>query len=265
MENKLAVISQSTTQKPSASDALVREWLFRFGVNFEKDVAPVLPLWLEAFGGLKPETLEPLFRKALNTCKFFPKIADILEHAEQAKANAEEEAAAQKWTQVREYIRLHYNPDLRPQQPSGPRISERTQRAINAAGGLPYLSECIADDLVFARKRFIESYLRWDELHQEQFLLPDGEIKNLLAAFSDTKALTYAGPTFEELHEKGLAYSEELKASGRAGPNLPGAMRAIVKEAEPSPVIDTDGRRRELARQAEQIKSKYAPELEAAR
>jgi hypothetical protein len=206
MENKLAVISQSKTQERSASDSLIREWLFRFGVNFEKDVAPVLPLWLEAFGGMNPETLEPLFKKALMACKFFPRIADILEQVEHAKGNAAEEAAAQKWSEVLTYVRLEFNPDIPPcpacfqreqcDRHNPPRIyrqiGERTQRAINAAGGLAYIADCEPEEKQWARKRFIEQYIRYGELEQEQFLLPEGELKKLLAGAAETKSLVRA-------------------------------------------------------------------------
>jgi hypothetical protein len=253
MESKLAVISQSKTQEPSASDALVRERLFRFGVNFEKDVAPVLPLWLEAFGGMKPETLEPLFRKALNACKFFPKIADILEHVEHAKENASEEEAAQKWTWVLEYIRLHWNPDIPPR--NAPRISERTGRAIRAAGGFAYIADCDLESKQWARKRFIESYVRYGELQQEQYLLPDGELRNLLADVAQTKALPSSATTFEELHQRGLAYAKQIGApKPRIVPNA---------KPEPSRVVDVEGRRKELARQAEIIAQRYPETPEA--
>jgi hypothetical protein len=68
-------------------------------------------------------------------------------------------------------------------------MSKRTRRAINATGGLAYLSECIGDNLVFARKRFIEAYLRWDELKRDEYLLPPGEVKNLLADIASTMSV----------------------------------------------------------------------------
>ena len=70
MENKPAVISPSKTPRPSDSAALIREWLFRFGVEHKEDVAPRLPLWLEAFGSMDAKLLERLFSRALKTCKF---------------------------------------------------------------------------------------------------------------------------------------------------------------------------------------------------
>jgi hypothetical protein len=71
------------------------------------------------------------------------------------------------------------SPDFSPKNPRP--ISERTQRAINAAGGLDFIRECDAEALTWARKRFLESYVRWGELQQDQFMLPDGEVKSLFA------------------------------------------------------------------------------------
>ena len=59
----------------SRAENLIREWLFRFGINFQRDVASYLPLWLETFGGMEPKVLRSLFERAMRTCKFFPAIA----------------------------------------------------------------------------------------------------------------------------------------------------------------------------------------------
>jgi hypothetical protein len=117
-----------------------------------------------------------------------PTIGDIRQHLRKAAGSAADEEAAQKWTQVLEYIRLHWSPDI----PSKTRIRERTQRAINAAGGLAYIADCEPEAKQWARKRFLEAYVRYAELQQEQYLLPDGEVKNLLAGLAQTKALEAA-------------------------------------------------------------------------
>jgi len=123
-----------------------------------------------------------------------------------------DEKAAQKWNEVRRYIREDYHPDLKHHQCR--RISERTSRAINAAGGLGYVSECIGDDLVLARKRFIESYLRWDELEQDKFLLPEGEVKRLLAETAKTMSV-------ERLLERPKAVEPALKPAQSKGARIP--------------------------------------------
>jgi hypothetical protein len=71
------------------------------------------------------------------------------------------------------------SPDYAPRNPRP--ISERTRRAIAAAGGLDFIRECDPDALTWARKRFLESYVRYGELEQDKYLLPDGELKTLIA------------------------------------------------------------------------------------
>jgi hypothetical protein len=153
-----------------------------------QEQAVYFKMWSDGFADIPFDRLSVAFVACLRSHAFktMPSIADIRKHIDKAKGNCGEEQAALKWDEVRKMIRLHYSPDI-PWH--GPKISERTQRAINAAGGMAYIAECIGDDLVFARKRFIESYLRWDELKQDEYLLPDGEVKRLLADVARAKAL----------------------------------------------------------------------------
>lgn len=135
-------------------------------------------LWLEGFADLPLPVLEAAFRKAIKACKFWPKVADIREHIARAETNSNEEEAAGRWEKVRAYA-VRLSPDFPDRNP--PRISERTQRAIAAAGGLDFIRDCDAESLTWARKRFIEGYTRWGELEQDKYLLPEGEIKKLFA------------------------------------------------------------------------------------
>src|SRR5216684_2461330 len=103
MESQLLPISLCKPQETLAStDKLIREWLFRFAVEHKEDIAPRLPLWLEAFGAIDAATLEKLFIRAFGTCKFFPKIAEILEPMRKAKDAATPEAAEIAWERVLE-------------------------------------------------------------------------------------------------------------------------------------------------------------------
>ena len=189
MEDQLLPISPCATQRDSAStDKLIREWLFRFGVNFEKDVLPFLPLWLEVFGGMDAETLGSLFRKALRTCKFFPRVADILEPLDNTALSLG--SADLKWQEVLGYCRMYVSPDMPGGATRGaPRISPRTMTAIRAAGGLFYIQDCSLESLQWAKKRFVESYIAWETLKRDEFLLPDGPLKDLITGAAEEKAL----------------------------------------------------------------------------
>lgn len=205
-------ISRCKTQEHSAStDALIREWLFRFGVEHKEDVAPRLPLWLEAFGGMDAQTLESLFRKTLKTCRFFPKVAEILEHISKAESNATNEAAEQAWQRVLEIRRVSWNPDIPgPFDRAMAALPERIRQAARASG--VFRDVASADDLhVWAKKRFLESFTAYGEREQDAFLLPDGEIKNMLADFSARKALPAPAVCETDPHARGVEYGKKLR------------------------------------------------------
>lgn len=107
-----------------------------------------------------------------------PPIPQDLAKAEESAVNLE---AEQKWQQV-----LAYAQTTSPDYASRPvRIKEQTQAAIRAAGGLDWIRDCPDDDLQWAKKRFIEAYQQWTALDKGQYLLPDGELKNLIASHAD--------------------------------------------------------------------------------
>jgi hypothetical protein len=158
---------------------MIQDWILRFALNSRQELDEMAlqgyqQLWESAFAGLGVEALTGAFNRTLRECKFMPAVADVLSHVESVKASAREELAERKWQQVLEYIRLHYNPDL---SSAGPKISEHTLSAIRAAGGLAYLSECQPEEKQWARKRFIEAYMRWEELQRDYALLPEGDSK----------------------------------------------------------------------------------------
>ena len=195
MQQQIQDLTLSQQQQPSdsaARDSLIKEWVFRFQANCDKNLTStqagaIVALWAESFSDLSDTTLEAAFRRTICECKFWPKIADIREHIERAKDNSAQEQAQRAWKWVLDYIRLHYFPDLSVNR--APRIPERIRRAILRAGGLQHLSECSKKELVFAQKSFVESFLRWDELHQDQFLLPEGELTNLFGKLAESKSL----------------------------------------------------------------------------
>lgn len=231
MESQLLPTSRSKTQGRSDSpEKLIREWLFRFGVEHKEDVAPKHPLWLEAFGGMNAAILERLFSRALRTCKFFPKVSEILEPLANAEANAAPEAAEEAWACVLEIRRVHWNPDIPgPFHRALAGLSDRVRQAARAAGVFrDFTAEEFENGALhtWAKKRFVESFCGYGELEQDQFLLPDGEIKRLLADAARLKALPSPEVSFEHLHNRGLEYTEHAKA--RTATEVEG--RELVKQ-----------------------------------
>ena len=159
MESQLLQMSSKGTRKDSVStDQLIREWLFRFGLNFGKDVVPLLPLWQEQLGGIEPATLHCLFECALRTCKFFPTIAEILENIKRSDAalvDLEGEDAWQKALALAHDFGCDY---------SIASAKENEDPALNAglraAGGCRWLATCTDEQLSWAKKIFLEVYAK---------------------------------------------------------------------------------------------------------
>lgn len=177
-KNSLATISQPQTSKPLAlsSDA-IREFLVKAGEVYSKQItAPLVSIWLEALAGYRVEVLETLFRQVFRNCKFFPTPADVLEPVKKAEEGSAPLEAELKWGNVLAYANST-SPDI-PER-NRPKISERTQAAIRAAGGIAWIRDCSRDDLVWAKKSFVQAYVQWDAIAKGAFALPEGEIQKL--------------------------------------------------------------------------------------
>ncbi len=233
MENStLTKLSQPPcADSPSTIDSLISEWVAKLAINAgaaldAKTQGVYCSLWLEGLGDLSPGVLRAAFQKTLRECAYWPvKVADIRKHVSRAESNATAEAAEQAWERVLECRRVYWSPDL----PGGfsrgmPKLSDRVATAARAAGVWRDFPTTEALQ-VWAKKVFIESFIAWGEAEQDKFLLPDGEIKNLLAGVAETKALRAPEVCFEDLHKRGLQYAEECKvlsAWKRAADALPG-------------------------------------------
>src|SRR5229473_1815535 len=275
MESQLLPILLSETQERlDSTSQLIREWLFRFGVEHKEDVAPKLPLWLEAFGGMDAATLERLFSRALRTCKFFPKVSEILEPLASAEAKAAPEAAEEAWARVLEIRRVYWNPDIPgPFDRAVAKLSERVRQSARPAGVWRDFTSAEFEKgalHTWAKKRFVESFTAYGELERDEFLLPDGEIKNLLAGVAQAKMLPAPHEDWSECRARGEEYRARLQTHGapdlppeerlRVADELANAARAVLQSQKPKEsykVEMSDDRRKALRRQAELIKSKY--------
>jgi hypothetical protein len=134
--------------------------------------------------------LEAAFKRTLRECKYWPvKMADVRERIDKAKETAVLTAADIAWQRLLDYCREWVNPDIHFSM--APKLPERLDRAARAAGGLFYLRQCSTEELQWAKKRFIEAYVAWEDLNQDQLLLPDGELKDLLTSVAEKKALPW--------------------------------------------------------------------------
>ena len=179
-----------TSKQPDSSSKAIREFLAKAGEVYSKQItAPLVAIWLEQLGSYRVEQLEPLFRLLFATCKFFPTPANVLEPLKKAQEAGTPLEAEKKWFDV-----LAYAQSTSPDYAARPvRIKEQTQAAIRAAGGLDWIRDCSKDDLQWAKKRFVEAFTSWSVMEKNQFLLPDGEVKNLIASHAE-KLLPGAKP-----------------------------------------------------------------------
>jgi hypothetical protein len=214
--------SKHSSDSQQTTRSLIREWIAKLAINAgqaldAKTQAVYESIWLEGLGDLPCSVLEAAFKKALRTCKFWPvKVADVRECIDHTRETALAEAADLEWQRVLELRGTRWSPDA----PGGfyggaPQLSERVQSAARAAG---IFREFTAEEFengalhTWAKKKFVESYLAWEALERDQYLLPDGEIKNLLADAAQAKALPTSQVSFEELHERGLRYAPQTAA-----------------------------------------------------
>lgn len=270
--------SSSTSPNQSKSD-LIREWILKFALNAGQaldstTVGVYTALWCESFDELPANVLEAAFRKAIGTCRFWPvKIADILQQVEHAKESATCEAADRSWEYVLDLRRRFWNPDM----PGGfsrgmPALSPRIDRAARAAGVFRD-HESIEALHVWAKKKFVESFTRWDEAGESQNLLPDGEIKDLLEELAQTKLLPAPSLGWNEGRARGEAYRSQLATQGlpnltpeerlRVADELAAAARKLLDQPRETVIVVTDEGRTALGRQAEMLKRSFPMRPEA--
>ena len=181
---QLETAQQSHSRPTSSKNDLINEWLTRFALNASvaldtKTRALYASTWAEGFADIEPGRLKAAFIACLrsHTFKTMPTIGDVRQHLSKAEESAANLEAEQKWQQV-----LTYAQSTSPDYPTRPiKIKDQTQAALRAAGGLNWIRDCPKDDLQWAKKRFVEAFTSWNALEKNQFLLPDGEVKTLIA------------------------------------------------------------------------------------
>jgi len=117
----------------------------------------------------------------------FPLPAHFLDLIDQAKEIQLTEEADQAWQALLTSIHKHYHPDIGWR---GPKLTEHVFRSAASAGGVHNISQMTGDQLVWAKKRFIEAYLRDIELTETHPILGvPAEIKVLVESTAEKKAL----------------------------------------------------------------------------
>ena len=149
-------------------------------ILYDREPNPEWPgMWTEHLEGLPGNGIVWAFRQLEKTfiptlaCPF-PVPAHVRELLERPAKLALDRAAELAWQTTLEAINQHYHPDLGWR---GPALAQPD--AVNAAGGIDYLWRASATKLIWAKKAFLESYLRDEQL--KQYGEPAPEIRKLLA------------------------------------------------------------------------------------
>lgn len=254
-----------------ARDSLISDWLMRLALNSGVALEPgtravYVKLWTESFADLDDAKLNAAFQKTLLTwgSEFgkvgkLPTLGDIRGHLD---ATAKKELASRadlEWQKLLDYIRRYFWADG-PWQHKAPKLPEKVWVSCNAAGGFAWLNECSRDDLVWAKKRFVESYIAWEEMKKDQWLLPEGTLRNLLLEASSERALL-PGPAADS--EDWLPPVVPSQIAPQYTPDVAKQRAATVdmsnaKTITAETMVVKDPNRMEFLRQqAEKMKAKY--------
>ena len=181
---------------PKTLGSVITDWILKLALNAgapldAKTQAVYKSLWLDGLSDLTPTQAEAAFRKVLRECTYWPvKIADIRKYIAHAEETAEVMAAEEAWSTALDWRRRYWRFDLPGQRASyAPKLPERIEQSMHAAGVCVDYGD--PDQLnVWCKKRFIEYFLAWTEMEKEgKFLLPKGELQEMLITLGEKKAL----------------------------------------------------------------------------
>jgi hypothetical protein len=253
----LSLTTISSPQKSDRTDRLAREWVVTFAelyrVSLKERGPRFVDLWVFALSDLEPAVLDAACKRAMQTCKFFPTPAEIREHIDRTKEIALAEAADLEWQKVLDLRRVYWNPDIAGGFSRGmPKLSARVAAAARAAGVFREVSD--SKQLhVWGKNRFIESYLAWEALEQDQFLLPDGELKDALTGAA-RKLLPSPVDEYPAARAVGEKYRDKMSAMTAMVASMTG------RPAPPRPIVVPQSRWELLQKQRAELLAKSTPE-----
>jgi hypothetical protein len=169
----------------------------------------IYALYGENLVDLTAEQLDAACRRAVETCKYFPKPADIRAQLQSAKQHALELTAEKSWHDVLD--RIHWN--------TRQHFSAQTEHAIRAAGGIRYIERCSEEQLAWCRREFLRAYKNIEQTEQSAWLLTEteakrmlGEVQQHLPSHVDVRTL----PTPRGIHQKEAKRSDSDGELGTA-------------------------------------------------
>lgn len=212
-----ALATRSKTKSPNRQSEILHDTIDEFLARFSASYSHVVSkskyaIWYEAFADLEPRVVATACREVERTfiptaaCPF-PTPAHVRGFIQNAKALVTEHTGETAWHETLAAIAKQYHPDIGWR---GPRLTERIDHAIRAANGVHYVSQCSEEDLIWAKKRFIECYQRDEVLPDAQHLIAAPVLK-ILREFVAPKALPPSEPYIPERqdsHRKDTAMTD---------------------------------------------------------
>jgi len=176
----------STISKPvdsnSSSDIIARQGLMKFAEICQREFTPALAnIWAEQLRDITPDLLERALDRVAKTWTsgFLPTPGNIRAVIDQANAKGFELKAEEAWQFSLNYCLRHYHPDIGISR-RAPELPAECDHAIRAAGGMNFIFNCSREELVWAKKRFIEDFTTIHETGQVEHLLTDFEARGIL-------------------------------------------------------------------------------------
>jgi hypothetical protein len=198
-------------------------------------VNQILMVYVAALSDLGVERLSEACKIATQRARFFPKPADIRDCVTNAMEKQVLILAEDAWQRSQKWIHAYWHPDVGYVK-GAPQLEAEIEYAMRAAGGIPYLWSANGEALMWAKKRFVESFVRVDVLQSQERLLSSAEAKNILAT-------ARAGAPRAALSLGAAEPEHELTDADRA------AIASGLEKHQASRAIDFDARKKELDRQ----------------
>jgi hypothetical protein len=240
---QLAVRLTSSTK---SFDSVLAGWLRIFSRHYRQELLDDdLPIYADLLSDLSADVLDKACRQAMKTCRFRPTVADIRGQLDTKRKALGENEAEEVWQEALEYVNEWCHPDgIAPFGAVRPVLSSRVDHALRAAGGGRYLWGCPTEKCVWAKKAFIEDYIRQEEVLEAEKILGPGEILRRLTV--GQPMLAPANPDCEKKYT--------LPETPQIAPKLSVVKREPAREMTQE---EWDARRAFLRAQTDEVTKKY--------
>ncbi len=139
------------------------EWMRKLGIAFNQEISEArMALYAEALMDLSPEALETAFRQCVQTCHFFPTVADIRDQVRKQLDATDTFNAERSWVLFKQLF-SRWHPDVGFLDNDLPELDEAGEYALRTIGGFSRFSQTEKANENFIRKEFIAAYQRYRE------------------------------------------------------------------------------------------------------